>query len=384
MARRDPTLVPLTLLAIGCAALAFVAPIAILHSLDGEGTGYAARILLVVLGGAYAATFVLTFLCTAIAHAASAGFEGDPLTMREAIGEARLSLGTIAVWSLIAAAVTAGVQLLRATGVGGDVLGALLGLLWGFFVTYVIPIIALAGAGSGEAIEESAAVARRRWGEQLSGGIAIFVLTMLAVVVWGFTVAMGSRAVDSEQEALGAALLVVGVLGLAFTIVLSFATAQTFTVALYRFDDGELSLAELESPPPAAPIGRSPVLRIAGIVVGLLVMATLIGALLPDDRAPRHHDLGVYTPDNGWYYATFPARSRVPLPAGSPVVYRERQVGVVVESRLEPSRVVVWFRASPELEDPIEDNPKTVGGIEGRHYLHVGPREIDSAGSARS
>lgn len=372
---------PLTLLAIGCAALAFVAPIGILTSLDGEGTGYAARILLVVLGGAYAGTFVLTFFCTAIAHAASASFEGDPLTMREAIGEARLSLGTIAVWSLIAAAVAAGLQLLRATGTGGDLLGFLIGLLWGFFVTYVIPIIALAGAGAGEAIEESVALARRRWGEQLSGAIAIFVLTMLALVVWGAAIGAGAHAVDSEQEALGAALLVIGVVGLAFTVVLSFATVQTFTVALYRFDGEELSLPELESPPPAAPIGRSAVFRVAGIIIGLLVMASLIGALLPHDRAPRHRDLGIYTPDNGYYYATFPAGARVPLPAGSPVVYRERRVGVVIQSQLEPSRVVVWFRASPELEDSIEDNPKTVGGFEGRHYLQVGPQGRGDPGS---
>jgi hypothetical protein len=47
----------------------------------------------------------------------------------------------------------------------------------------------------------------------------------------------------------------------------------------------------------------------------------------------------------------------------------------VVESRLEPSRVVVWFRAEPELEESIESNPKTVGGIGGRHYLQVGPQD---------
>lgn len=382
LARRDPTLVPLTLLALGCTGLAFIAPIAILGSLDGHGAGYGARILLVVFGGAYAGAFVLAFLCAAVAHAASAGFEGEPLTMREAIGEARLSLGPIALWSLIAAVVTIVVQLLRASGDGGELLGLLIGLLWGFFVAYVIPVIALAGAGAAEAIEESAGVARRRWGEQLSGAIAIFVLSMLAVVVFSVICALGIGAVDSDRDALGGFLLVIGVLGLLFTAVLSFATTQAFLVALFRYDGGELSLPEIESPPPATPIGGSPVLRVAGIIAGLLVAATLVGALLPHDRN-SDHDLGIYTPENGYYYATFGPQERVPLSAGSPVLLEGRQVGVVIESRLEPSRVVVWFRADPALEDSIEGNAKRIGVLGGTYYLQVGPQvTTPQAGSA--
>lgn len=368
LVRRDPTLVPLALLALGCCALAFIAPIAILNGLDADGAVRGARILLIVLGGAYAASFALAFLCAAIAHAASAGFEGEPLTMREAIGEARLSLGAIAIWSLIAAAVTILVQLLRFSG--SDGIGVLVGLLWGFFVAYVIPIIALAAATSGEAISESAAIARRRWAEQLSGGIAISVFTVLAAVVGTILCVAGSNAIDSEQEALGGFLLVVGFVGLAFTVVLCFAVAQTFTVALFRLDGGELSLDELESPPPATPIGGSAVLRISGIVVGLLVMATLVGALLPRDR---DDDLGRYTPENGYYYTTFSPGAEAPLPAGAPVLLEGRRVGVVVGSRIETSRVVVWFRADPGLEETIEANPKRASSVGGRYYLEVGP-----------
>lgn len=384
LVRRDPTVVPLSLLALGCFVIATVAAIAALDSLVGQGREYAAQVLLVAFAGGVASYLVLIFFCLAIAHAASGGFEGQPLTMREAIAEARASTGPAVLWALIGVAVTIGLQLVGATGGVGSFLGAVGGVLWYFLVPYVIPIIGLAGAGAGEAIGESAYLARRRWGEQLTGGVAIFVLTMVAAFVGGLLAGLGSRAADANQEALAAALVVIGGSGLAFTVVLSFATAQTFVVALYRFDAGELSLPELESPPPAAPIGRRPVFRIAGIIAALLVMATLVGALLPTDRDSSRHDLGIYTPDNGWYYATFPANSRVPLPAGSPVVYRERQVGVVIESRLEPSRVVVWFRASPKLEEPIESNPKRVGGIEGRHYLQVGPDDLSVPGSTRS
>lgn len=370
LVRRDPTLVPLTLLALGCCAFAFVAPIAILNGLDAYGAVRGARILLIVLGGAYAAAFVLTFLCAAIAHAASAGFEGEPLTMREAIGEARHSLGSIAIWALIAAAVTIFIQLLRFSGDGGQLLSLLLSVLWGFFVAYVIPIIALAAAASGEAISESAAIARRRWVEQLSGAIAIFAFTVLAAVVGTVLCLVGESAIDSGQEALGGFLLVVGVVGLAFTVVLGFAVAQTFTVALFRLDGDELSLDELESPPPATPIGGSAVLRITGIVAGLLVIATLMGPFVP---RYRDDDLGRYTPENGYYYTTFSPGAETPLPAGAPVLLEGRRVGVVVGSRFETSRVVVWFRADPDLEETIEANPKRASSAGGRYYLEVGP-----------
>ncbi|HEU4738347.1 MAG TPA: DUF6159 family protein [Solirubrobacterales bacterium] len=376
LVRRDPTLVPLTLLALGACALALVAPIAILNGLDGHDGGRGARILLVVFGGSYAAAFVLSFLCAAIAHAASSSFEGEPLTMREAIDEARLALGTIATWALIAAGVAILIQLLRFSGGAGKPLGLLISLMWGFFTAYAVPIIALGGLSSGEAFSESKAIARRRWGEQLSGGIAIFGLGFLAALLGWIVCAIGLGAVDDGQRALGGGLLVAGVLGLTFVVVLGVATLQTFVVALFRFDGEELTLAELESPPPASPIGGSAVLRVGGIVVGLLVMATLIGALLPKHR---DNDLGRYTPENGYYYTSFRPGTEVPLPAGAPVLLGRRQVGEVLGSRFERSRVVVWFRSDPDLEETIEDNPKRVFSLGGYYYLRVGPPDAGEA-----
>jgi len=374
LARRDPTLVPLTLLALGSVIIVSLAAIGLLAGIDGAARGDGAKLLLVTILCSFLWTAVLVFFSVALSHVASGGFDGQPLTIREALSEARAAQGSIVLWALVALFVGAAIQLLGATGDGGRLLSLLIGLTWTFLVTFVVPIIALAGADAGEAIPESAALARRRWGEQLSGGIAITVLAMVAICAWGVVCGIGSSAIDNDQDATGALLLVVGVLGLGFTLVLGFATGQAFLVALYRFDGGELSLAELESPPAAEPIGRSAVYRVAGIVAGLLVMATLAGALLPHNDRSSKSDLGIYTPENGWYYATFNQRAQVPLAAGSPVVYDERQVGVVVESRLEPSRVVVWFRADPALEEPIEANPKTVGGFSGSHYLQVGPR----------
>jgi len=372
LARRDPTLVPLSLLALGCFMLASVASIAAIASFDGPGQ--APQIILVTIFGGFLSTGVFVFFSSALAHAANGGFEGMPLTMREAMAEARMSLGPIAVWALIALAMTVLFQLLGAAGAGTGLLGLLLALVWGFLVTYVIPIISLAGAGTGEAISESADLARRRWGEQISGGIAIIVLSMLAALGWGLLCGFGAATVDEGHEGIGAFMLVVGGVGLAFTLVLSFATSQAFVVALFLFDGEELSSEELESPPPAEPIGRSAVFRVAGVIAGLLVMATLVGAILPHPDRHSDSDLGFYVPENGWYYATFQDGAQVPLAAGAPVVYDERQIGVVVEARLEPDRVVVWFRADPDLEEGIEANPKTVGEFNGSHYLQVGPR----------
>jgi Family of unknown function (DUF6159) len=372
LVRRDPTLVPLSLLALGCFMLAAVASVAAIASFDRPGQ--APQIILVMIFGGFLSTGVFVFFSSALAHAANGGFEGQPLTMREAQDEARMSLGPIAIWALIALAMTVLFQLLGASGAGTGLLGLLLALVWGFLVTYVIPMISLAGAGTGEAIFESADLARRRWGEQISGGIAIFVLSMLATFGWGLLCGFGSATIDHGHEGAGAFMLVVGGIGLAFTLVLSFATSQAFVVALFLFDGEELSLDELESPPPAEPIGRSAVFRVAGVIAGLLVMATLVGAILPHPDRRSNSDLGFYVPENGWYYATFNPNEEVPLAAGSPVLYEERNVGVVVESRLEPGRVVVWFRADPGLEQPIESNPKTIGAFNGGHYLQVGPR----------
>jgi Family of unknown function (DUF6159) len=381
LARRDPTLVPLALLALGCFVIALVAAISLTGDFGGREEGAAARQLLAALGGSFLSTLVLVFFCVALAHAASGGFEGQPLTLREALGEARESLGPAALWTLIAVAVTIGFQLVGATGDGGKVVNLVGGFLWCFLVTYVVPVIALAGAGAGEAIGESASLARRRWGEQLTGGIAIFVVTMVSVAVWALLCGVGVHAVDDDQKALGGALLVVGVLGVAFTLVLSFATTQAFVVALYRLDAGELSPPELESPPPATPIGGRPGLRIAGILAGLMVMATLVGALLPHDRQPARAEYGTYTEENGYFYTYFSEDKLLPLGPGSPVVYREREVGEVVATRGEDGRYVVWFRAPPQLAESIHLEGVGIRRWQGFHTLQIGTPEAPGRGA---
>jgi MFS family permease len=374
LARRDPTLVPLALLALGVLFLVSLASIGLLADLDGSNRGDGAKVLLATIVCSYLWVAIFALVSAALALAASGGFDGEPLTMREALSEAWERRGPILIWALIAAFVGGGIQLLGWTGAGGRLLSLLLGLIWAFLVAYVIPIISLAGADPGEAMSESADLARRRWGEQLSGGVAIFVLTLAAIFCCGVAFGFGLSAVRDDNSALGAVALVMGVVGLAFTFVLSVATTQAFVVALFRFDAGERTLEELESPPPATPIGRSAVVRVTGIIVGLLVAATVLGASLPHDQRNRDADLGFYVPENGWYYATFDSEVKVPLAAGSPVVYEQRQVGIVSQARLEPGRIVVWFRAAPALEEPIEANPKTVGDLNGTPYLRVGPR----------
>lgn len=325
LARRDPTLAPLTLLGIACFFLAFGAMFAVIDSVDGgHGRDHAALFLLALLGGFFVWALVVAFFLVATAQAASGGFEGRPLTIREALGEARVVLGPTAAWALIYLAVSALLQLVRFSGAGGQILATVAGLLWAFLVAFVIPIVALAGAGPGDAIRESAALARRRWGEQLSGGLAIFGLTMLAALVCGIAFGVGVHARDQKHDALAAVAVVVGGVGFAATAILSFTTTQAFVVALFRFDAGELSLAQLESPPPAPPVGRGPVLRIAGAVVVLLAAAALVGGQLPDHRSYEN-------------------------------------------------KILVWFHTTPELASPIHHHTLTIGRREGVYYLQIGP-----------
>ncbi|HEV2727624.1 MAG TPA: DUF6159 family protein, partial [Solirubrobacterales bacterium] len=182
LASQDPSLASLAFLGSGCFLVLLAAAMGAMERVSPNRQGFALGLLL-ILAGFYAATLLLSFFSAAMAHSANAGFDGVPLTMREAIAEARQDLGAIAIWSLVAIAVGCVLQIAVFTGPAGRLVSFLGSLAWGFLVAYTVPIIALAAASPNEAIRESVGLARRRWGTQLIGGLLIAIATAIAAFV---------------------------------------------------------------------------------------------------------------------------------------------------------------------------------------------------------
>lgn len=203
--------------------------------------------------GFYLLALIGFYFSVGLAAAADLVFQGRRAEVRDGLAVARGRLPQIAAWAVIATAVGLVVSFLEdRAGAGGAIVGRLLSVGWSLVTFLAVPVIALEGTGPIETLKRSAGLFRSRWGQQITGNIAIGgavtvfgVLPSIALIVIGL-------AVWASASFAGALLLVIGVIGLAVSLLVSKALSGIFGVALYRYAlDGEavggFSEQELES-----------------------------------------------------------------------------------------------------------------------------------------
>ncbi len=206
--------------------------------------------------GAYLAVFGGMVCSAALVAGADQALRGQPI--EGAFGRATQHLGAIAGWALIQTVVGWLLQSLTNGGNGGQggtagailgilrvVLGALLSTAWALITFFVLPLVVLEGLGPVAAVKRSGHIFKERWGTQLLGGIrigaAVFLFAMLpSLLIGGLGVFLIATVENGAGAAAGAALIAVGVIGLAASILVSNALRAIFGVALLRWaESGE-------------------------------------------------------------------------------------------------------------------------------------------------
>lgn len=103
-----------------------------------------------------------------------------------------------------------------------------------------MPVIALEGTGPFQTLKRSSSLFKSRWGAQVTGNIAIGGAVFLLGVLPSALLIFAGFLVWASASFAGALLLVIGVIGLAISMLVSSALSNIFGVALYRYAlDGE-------------------------------------------------------------------------------------------------------------------------------------------------
>ena len=137
-------------------------------------------------------------------------------------------------------------------GLGGQIAARLVGMAWSLVTFLAVPVIAIEGTGPVETLKRSASMFRQRWGQQITGNIAIGGAVFLIGVLPAAVLIVAGIALWSSASFLGALLVVIGALVLAVAMLVSRALSGIFGVALYRYAvDGQavggFTAEELES-----------------------------------------------------------------------------------------------------------------------------------------
>jgi len=212
----------------------------------------AGAIPLVVIG-AYALSVVGFYFSVGLAACADMIFRGQEATVADGLAVARSRFAQICGWAAVSTAITAVMGVLENQGgLGGQIAGRLVGMAWSLVTFLAVPVIAIEGTGPVQTIQRSASMFRSRWGQQVTGNVAIGGAVFLLGVLPAVLLIVAGAAVWSSASFPGALLVVVGALVLAIALLVSKALSGIFGVALYRYAlDGEtvgpFTAEELES-----------------------------------------------------------------------------------------------------------------------------------------
>jgi uncharacterized protein DUF6159 len=221
-----------------------------LYLLDQNSPAGAIPLLVI---GVYVLSVVGFYFSVGLAACADMIFRGQEATVADGLAVARSRFSQICGWAAISTAISVLMGALENQGgIGGQIAARLVGTAWSLVTFLAVPVIAIEGTGPVETLKRSASMFRQRWGQQITGNVAIGGAVFLLGVIPAAILIVGGVAVWSSASFLGALLVVVGALMLAVAMLVSRALSGIFGVALYRYAlDGEavggFTAEELES-----------------------------------------------------------------------------------------------------------------------------------------
>ena len=224
--------------AVATIPLAFVFLGPGLYFLDRDVYGGAIPLLVI---GVYVLAVVGFYFSVGLAAAADMIFRGEQATVGDGLAVARQRFGAICGWAAVSTAISVLMAALENQGgIAGTIAARVVGMAWSLVTFISVPVIAIEGTGPFETLKRSASLFKSRWGQQITGNIAIGgAVFLFGVLPSAIVVALGVVVWASASFA-GALLVVIGAIGLAISLLISKALSGIFGVALYRYAlDGE-------------------------------------------------------------------------------------------------------------------------------------------------
>jgi hypothetical protein len=177
----------------------------------------------------FVAYFIGIFFNAAVVGAATVRLQGGDPTIGDGLRLATSKAGKIAGWAAISATVGLILRSLEERfGFLGDLIVGLIGVVWGAITFFVVPVLLYEPVGAVEGVKRSASIFKQRWGEQMTGNVAIGVaMFLLGLPIIAVAVLVGTISVP-----LG---VVIGVLAVGALIAVGTAVSGVFQAALYRY-----------------------------------------------------------------------------------------------------------------------------------------------------
>jgi hypothetical protein len=212
-------------------AIIVVGPGIYLIAENETGVGIALSVI-----GFYLLAVIGIYFSVGLAAAADMIFRGQQATVADGLAVSRSRFSQICGWAAVSTVVGLVLSLLENQGgIVGAIFGRLLDIGWSLITFLAVPVIALEGTGPLETLKRSGSLFKSRWGQQVTGNIAIGAAVFLFGVLPSALIVVAGIAIWSSASYAGALLLVIGLLGMAISALIARALSGIFGVALYRY-----------------------------------------------------------------------------------------------------------------------------------------------------
>lgn len=189
-----------------------------------------------VVIGFYILAVIGTYFSVGLAAAADKIFRGEEATVADGLEVARANLGPIAGWAALSTTVGLLFSLLENQGgLIGQIVGRFLNVAWSLVTFLAVPVIAIEGTGPIETLKRASHLFRERWGQQITGNLAIGGAVFLIGILPAGLLIAGGIALWASSGVGGAFLVFAGVVVLMIALLISKALSGIFGVALYRY-----------------------------------------------------------------------------------------------------------------------------------------------------
>jgi uncharacterized protein DUF6159 len=190
----------------------------------------------VIVIGIYVLSVVGFYFSVGLAACADMIFRGEQATISDGLAVSRARFSQICGWAAVSTAISVFMGVLENQGgLGGQIAARLVGAAWSLITFVAVPVIAIEGTGPFETLKRSASIFKQRWGQQITGNIAIGGAVFLLGVLPAAILVVAGIAIWSSASFIGALLVVIGALGFAIAMLISGALRGIFGVALYRY-----------------------------------------------------------------------------------------------------------------------------------------------------
>ena len=184
----------------------------------------------------YVSTFIAIFFNVALAACAARSLRGEDTTVSQGLSAAFSRIGPILGWTLVAGTVGLLLRVLEErTPLAGRIAVWIAGAAWAIATFFVVPVIALEGAGPFRSLKRSVETVKARWGEGATGTIAISAVSGIIVVVLVIIGMAGAFLLFDVSAALGVVVVALVVAAVIVVSIISSALSEIFRVAVYQF-----------------------------------------------------------------------------------------------------------------------------------------------------